>query len=90
MTNIVNTIIVITTLLSTNIAMLPPSEGFPEREFKTNVVQTTTYDFTINSNRVSFIQIQTNSTTGVYLPVIFTNFVPVHYKEGIGAAVPNK
>ena len=69
--------------------MLPPSEGFAEREFKTNVVKTTTYEFTVNSNRVSFTEIQTNSTRGVYLPIVTTNFVPAHYKEGVGV-VPNK
>lgn len=90
MTNIVNTLIVITTLFSTNVVMLPQSEGFPEREFKTNVVQTTTYEFTVNSNRMKFTQVQTNSSTGFYLPIITTNFIPAHYDKNDMRAVPNK
>jgi hypothetical protein len=89
MTNIVNTAILVTTLLSTNVVMLPPSEGFSEREFKTNIVQTTTYEFTVNTNRLKFTQVQTNSTIGMYLPIVTTNFIPAHYKEGMGV-VPNK
>jgi len=73
MTNLVTLkIAMIITLLSTNVHPLKPSEGFPEREFLTNIVQTTTYEFGTNK----FTEVKTNSSmVGVYLPVVKTNLV---------------
>ncbi len=73
MTNIVTLKVAIITLLSTNVTPLKPSEGFPEREFLTNIVQTTTYKFGTNT----FTAVKTNSSVvGVYLPVVATNLIP--------------
>lgn len=72
MTNILTLPVIIVTLLTTNVQPLKPSEGFPEREFLTNIVQTTTYK--VGTNK--FTEIKTNSSiVGVYIPVITTNFV---------------
>jgi hypothetical protein len=72
MTNIVALKVAIVTLLTTNVTPLKPSEGFPEREFLTNIVQTTTYSFGTNT----FTEVKTNSSiVGVYIPVVRTNFV---------------
>lgn len=89
MTNIVNTIIVVTTLLSTNVVPLKPSEGFPERQFQTNCIKTVTYEFKVEGVTKTFTESTTNSVIGTYLPVITTNFIPAHYKEGVGI-IPNK
>ncbi len=72
MTNILALKVAIITLLTTNVTPLKPSEGFPEREFLTNIVQTTTYQFGTNK----FTEVKTNSSiVGVYLPVVRTNYI---------------
>ena len=83
LTNILTLSVLIATLFTTNVGMLPLSDGFSEREFKTNIVQTITYEFVVNNKHVKFTESQTNSFIGVYLPIITTNFVPVHYKNGM-------
>ena len=65
--------VVIIILLTTNVYPLKPSEGFPEREFLTNIVQTTIHKFGTNT----FKEVRTNSSiVGVYLPIITTNLIP--------------
>lgn len=88
-TNIVSTAVMVITLVTTNVIPIKPSGGFPERQFLTNVVQTTTYRFTINKKDLEFTDVKTNSSVyGLYLPIITTNLIPAHY-EG-PTAVPNK
>lgn len=47
------------------------------------------YEFKINGVSKIFVESTTNSVIGTYLPIVTTNLVPAHYKEGIGV-VPNK
>ena len=76
MTNILTLKVAIIIFLTTNVYPLKPSEGFPEREFLTNIVQTTSYHFTASNQPVQFTFIRTNSSiVGVYLPNVKTNFV---------------
>ena len=76
MTNILTLKIAVIMLLSTNVYSLKPSEGFPEREFLTNIVQTTRYEFVVSNQPVQFTFTQTNSSiVGVYLPSVKTNFI---------------
>lgn len=74
--------------LSTNVEPLKPSEGFPERQFQTNYITTTTYEFNIGNTKKVFTEYKTNSIVGTYLPMVITNLVPAHY-EG-PTAVPNR
>ena len=76
MTNILTLKIAVIMLLSTNVYPLKPSEGFPEREFLTNIVQTTSYEFMVSNQPVKFTFTQTNSSiVGVYFPSVKTNFI---------------
>ena len=77
MTNLLTLPVMIVTLFATNVQPLKPSEGFPEREFLTNIVQTVRYEFTVSNRPVKFTFTQTNSSiVGVYIPSVRTNFVP--------------
>lgn len=77
MTNILTLPVMIVTLFTTNVHPLKPSEGFPEREFLTNIVQSVRYEFTVSNRPVRFTFTQTNSSiVGVYLPTVKTNLVP--------------
>ena len=76
MTNILTLKIAVIMLLTTNVYPLKPSEGFSEREFLTNIVQTTRYEFSVSNQPVQFTFTQTNSSiVGVYLPSVKTNFI---------------
>ena len=76
MTNILTLKVAVIMLLTANVYSLKPSEGFPEREFLTNIVQTTSYEFVVSNQPVKFTFTQTNSSiVGVYLPSVKTNFI---------------
>jgi len=89
LTNIFTLPVMVITLLSTNVVPIKPSEGFPERQFQTNHITDMIYEFKINGVSKIFVESTTNSVIGTYLPIVTTNLVPAHYKEGIGV-VPNK
>jgi hypothetical protein len=77
MTNLLTLPVMIVTLLTTNVYPLKPSEGFPEREFLTNIVQSVSYEFVVSNRPVQFTFTQTNSSiVGVYIPSVKTNLVP--------------
>jgi hypothetical protein len=78
-------------MLITNVYPLKPSEGFVEREFLTNIVQTTSYQFLVSNRPVKFAFTQTNSSViGVYVPSVQTNFIPKSSHPAISGQLEKK